>query len=390
VTINAHRVVALGDRGATPDAGLLEQALRFQESLLLGDVTPASLGARICQHVAVLLRATAVRLALLDGESIEIVAAYGVTEFPPIDAQAIRDAIAERRPTVADSYRGGVTLTVLLQSGEVPVLLQVVTATDHPIGPEQVALARYVGALAAIALRHAAQREHLEHASTAKSEVLVAMSHDLRSPLNVVLGYTRLLSEEEFGPCSPEQRQVLGSIERYALELSSILSGVLDLARLDFGHEPRRDEFTLAELFDELNEGSLGRGAAEGVELIWQIDPELPTIRSDRFRIRQILQNLVDNALRFTERGSVRIAAECAEGGIRLTVTDSGPGIDPRDLPHLFELFRPGGGGTARGAGTGCGLHLVKRYSESLGGRVAVRSTAGDGTCFTIDLPLAP
>src|SRR4029077_7893603 len=98
----------------------------------------------------------------------------------------------------------------------------------------------------------------------------------------------------------------LASIERYALELLSLLSGVLDLARLDSGREqPRREEFALADVFDELRDGSLGRRSAEGVELAWLVDPELPPMRSDRFRIRQILQNLVDNALRFTETGSV-------------------------------------------------------------------------------------
>jgi signal transduction histidine kinase len=390
VTINAHGVVALGDRGTAPDAGRLEQILHLQESLLLGDITPASLGGRICQGAALVLRAPAVRLVLLDGERIEGVASYGATEFPPVDPQAMRAALAERRPAVSGSFAGERTLTVPIQNGGgVAVLLQIVGAPDHPLDSERVALARYVGTLAAIALRHATQRERLEHTSTDKSEILVAMAHDLRSPLNVVLGYTRLLAEDTFGSCSSEQREVLGSIERYALELLSLLTGVLDLARLDAGREPRRDEFAIGELFDELDQSSLGRRGAEGVTLAWHADPDLAPIRSDRFRIRQILQNLVDNALRFTERGSVRIAADRADGGVRLTVTDTGPGIDPHDLSHLFELFHPGAGGSARGSGTGCGLYLVRRYSESLGGRVTVRSTPGEGTCFTIDLPLA-
>ncbi len=389
MTINAHRVVALGDRGDAPDPGRLEQVLRLHESLLLADTTPASLGARICQGAALVLRTPAVRLVLLDGERVEGVATYGTTEFPPIDPQAMRAALAERRPAVSGSFEGRCTVTVPIQHGDVPVLLQVVGAPDHPIDSEQVALARYVGTLAAIALRHATQRERLEHAGTAKSELLVAMAHDLRSPLNVVLGYTRLLTEDTFGSCSPEQRDVLGSIERYALELLSLLTGVLDLARLDAGREPRRDEFAIGELFDELDQSSLGRRGAEAVTLAWHVDPQLSSIRSDRFRIRQMLHNLVDNALRFTERGTVRVAADRVDGGMRLTVTDTGPGIDPHDLSHLFELFRPGAGGSARGSGTGCGLYLVKRYSESLGGRVDVRSTPGEGTCFTIDLPLA-
>lgn len=387
MTITAHRVVALGDRDPAPDAGRLEQILRFQESLLLGEGSAATLATRICQGAALVLRASGARLVLLDGGRVESVASYGTMEFPVLDPEALHEALAERRPACVESHEGARALTVPIHGGDVPVLLQVVGAPDYPIGTENIALARYVAALAAVALRHGAQRERLEHASTAKSDMLVAMAHDLRSPLNVVLGYTRLLAEETFGGCSPEQRNVLGSIERYALELLSLLTGVLDLARLETGREPRQDDFSVAELFEELAQSSLSSRRGYPVELVWEVDPQLGTIRSDRFRIRQILQNLIDNALRFTEHGSIRVAAERVDGAMRLTVADSGPGIGPQDLPHLFEIFRPGAAEGSRG--TGCGLHLVKRYSESLAGRVSVRSAPGEGTCFTVLLPLA-
>jgi signal transduction histidine kinase len=389
VTINAHRVSPIDDRTPSVDSGGLEQFLRLQESLLSGDVGAAQLGGRICQGAAVLLRMASARLALLDGDRVETVAAYGATEFPAVAPGAVRQALAEGVPALP--HPGGAdeppSVTIPLHAGEVPVLLQLVGAPARHLTVDDVALARYAASLAAIALRLGAQRERLEQSSTAKSELLVAMSHDLRSPLNVLIGYARLLAEDTFGPCSGEQREALGSIERYALELLSLLSGVLDLARLDTGREqPRREEFALAEVFDELRGGSLGRRGAEGVEVAWQVDPELPPIHSDRFRVRQILQNLVDNALRFTESGSVRVRADRAADGVRLTVRDTGPGIAADDLPHLFELFRPGRAG--RASGTGCGLYLVKRYSESLGGHVAVDSRPGEGTCFTIELPL--
>ncbi len=387
MTINAYRVGPTDDRATAVDPGGLEQFLRLQESLLNGDVGPSHLGGRICQGAAMLLRMASARLALLEHDRVETVASYGSTEFPPISPARVREALTERLPAIHDPGTPP-SVTIPVHAGEVPVLLQLVGAPARHLGPDDVALARYAGTVAAIALRLGAQRERLEQSSSSKSELLVAMSHDLRSPLNVLVGYARLLAEETFGPCSAEQREVLGSIERYALELLSLLSGVLDLARLDSSREqPRREEFVLADLFDELQSGSLGRRGAEGVELAWQVDPELPPLRSDRFRIRQILQNLVDNALRFTESGSVRIRADRAADAVRLTVRDTGPGIEPIDLPHLFELFRPGS--AARASGTGCGLYLVKRYSESLGGRVAVDSTPGEGTCFTIELPLA-
>lgn len=394
MTINAYRVNPTPDQAPSADSGGFEQFLRLQESLLSGEVSPAHLGGRICQGATVLLRMASARLALLDRDRVETVAAYGATEFPAIAPDVVRQALAERRPAIQGTPGTAgpddpPSVTIPLHAGEVPVLLQLVGPRARHLSLEDVALARYAGSLAAIALRLGAQRERLEQSSTAKSELLVAMSHDLRSPLNVLIGYARLLAEDTFGPCSTEQREALGSIERYALELLSLLSGVLDLARLDSGREqPRHEEFALADVFDELRGGSLGRRSAEGVELAWQVDPELPPMRSDRFRIRQILQNLVDNALRFTETGSVHVTAARAADGIRLTVRDTGPGIAPVDLPHLFELFRPGS--ATRASGTGCGLYLVKRYSESLGGRVAVDSTPGEGTCFTIELPFAP
>jgi len=138
---------------------------------------------------------------------------------------------------------------------------------------------------------------------------------------------------------------------------------------------------------EELCTGALVAKVGDGVHLAWRVDPETPALRSDRFRVRQIVQNLVDNALRFTDRGQVSVDAGPHEGGVRLVVSDTGTGIDGGDLPYLFEPFRTGSRGGAR-SGTGCGLYLVKRFSESLGGRVAVASAPGRGTRFTIDLPL--
>jgi signal transduction histidine kinase len=322
--------------------------------------------------------------------SLEVAAAHGTGDFTAASADALRAMLAERRPALHRTARDGRDLlTIPLAVGEVPLFLQLAGAAGTPVGVEQIALARYAGSLATVALRQAGVRESLERADHAKSEVLVAMSHDLRTPLNVLIGYTRLLIEDSYGPCTPDQRAVLTTIEQHALELLSLLSGALDLARIDVERDPRREEFTLAEVLHELCTGSLSHRVANGVRLAWYVDPATPTMRSDRFRVRQILQNLVDNALRFTERGEVAVAAAPHAGGVRLTVSDTGAGIAAGNLPHLFEIFRPGGAAGGR-AGTGCGLYLVKRFSESLGGRVAVDSTVGVGTRFTVDLPVAP
>jgi signal transduction histidine kinase len=267
------------------------------------------------------------------------------------------------------------------------VVLQLAAAERQSFGVEQIALARLVGAIATTALRQAGLREQLERTAHTKSEALITLSHDLRTPLNVVIGYAHLLLDEAYGPCTKEQREVLASVERYAGELLSLLSGALDLARREVT-PGAPEEFALADVLRELCTGSLTRRVADGVALTWHVDPSLPPMRSDRFRIRQILQNLVDNALRFTERGTVSVAAVPHQGGVRLTVADTGPGIASGDLSHLFEPFRPGASSTRPGGGTGCGLYLVKQFSDSLRGRVAVDSTPGQGTRFTVDLPL--
>lgn len=380
------------DRIPGLEAGKLEQILRLQESLVTAEAAPEALGDRICQGAALLIGASAARLACLAAEEgIETLASYGRAPFDTQSSAVLRSALAEGRPALHHTLPDGTEiLTVPLQSGERPVVLQLAAATDRPFRVDHVALARLAGAIATTALRHAGLRERLERGAHAKSEVLVALSHDLRTPLNVVIGYTRLLLEDAYGPCTGEQREVLANVERYAGELLALLSGALDLARLDLGpSEPTREEFALADVLRELCTGSLSRRVSEGVELTWHVDPSLPAMHSDRFRIRQILQNLVDNALRFTERGTVSVAATPHEGGVRLTVADTGPGIGSGDLSHLFEPFRPGAGSVRPGGGTGCGLYLVKRFSESLRGRVAVESAPGKGTRFTVDLPLS-
>ncbi len=374
---------------AQSEPGRLEQIVRLQESLLAAEVPPESLGDRICQGTTLVTGARAARLACFAaGGDLETLASYGRAAFDAQSSATLRDALAEKRPATRSALPDGTDLlTVPLQEGAQPVVLQLAAAERQSFGVEQIALARLAGAIATAALRQAGLREQLERTAHTRSDVLITLSHDLRTPLNVVIGYTHLLLEEAYGPCTEEQREVLASVERYAGELLSLLSGALDLARLEVTpSEP--EEFALADVLRELCTGSLTGRVADGVALTWHVDPSLPRMRSDRFRVRQILQNLVDNALRYTERGTVSIAAVPHQGGVRLTVADTGPGIDSGDLSHLFEAFRPGASSARPGGGTGCGLYLVKQFSDSLHGRVAVDSTPGHGTRFTVDLPL--
>ena len=370
----------------TPDPAKLEQVLHLTEAVLL-DGAATDLGPRICQAAAHAMGVPAVRLVMPGEAPPRVVAAYGALPFPDVTGDVLAGVRDEGRPVLHDAVDGPCVLTVPLGRDVTSTLMQLRHVDGATFSLEEIATARYAAALAVVALRQAAARAKLTRALDTRSEILIALAHDLRNPLSAVLGYTQMLMEDEYGHCTDAQRGVLASIEQQALQLLAMLNDALAMARADSDQdEPKRDEFVLDDVLRELCSGAAARRATNGVRLAWSVDPAVPPLRSDRFRVRQILQNLVDNALRFTDHGDVNVDARPHEGGVRVVVSDTGTGIDRADLPHLFEPFRPGG--SAR-SGTGCGLYLVKRFSESLGGRIAVDSTPGIGTRFTVDLPLS-
>ncbi len=367
----------------------LEQLLRVQQSVLLDALDPQTVGARVCQGATLLTGAAAARLVgSRAGGVLETLASYGWVDSGSALQEPARRCLADGHPSIdrgSDDRPHVMTVPVDTSTGT--SVLQLVARPDRVFGLEHLTLARYLASLASIALRRVASPSP-GTATALDSELLLALSHDLRQPLNVLLGYTRLLLEETFGSCGTEQRNVLLTIERHARELNTMLSGALDLARIDReAGTVRYEAVALADLLEELCTGSLADRPRQGVRLLWSSDPALRSIRTDRFRVRQILQNLLDNALRYTEQGHVSVTAAPKVGTVRLIVSDTGPGIEPAALPSLFEPFRTGGAASQRPGGTGCGLYLVKRFTESLGGKITVDTTPGLGTRFTIDLP---
>jgi signal transduction histidine kinase len=168
-----------------------------------------------------------------------------------------------------------------------------------------------------------------------------------------MLGYTQLLIEDTYGPCSGEQRKVLSTIERHARELYSMLTGALDLIRLKRQADQPAEPFAPADVLRELCTGSLAHRATSDVALTWHADPTTPVLTSDRFRVRQVLHNLIDNALRHTDRGEVAVTAAPHDRRVRLQVSDTGSGIAADDLPHVLAPFRTGTSGrTGRGSGS--------------------------------------
>ena len=232
-----------------------------------------------------------------------------------------------------------------------------------------------------------------ERRAAARAELLAITSHELREPMNGVLGMARLLRETVL---DAEQRSYVETIVGSAETLLTVVNDVLDLSRIDAGRLEIVDTaFELAPLLGRL-EALLGpRACQKGIALAVRLSPSLPkAMTGDPGRLRQILLNLLGNAVKFTERGGVEIAVEAVDGGaagrrLRITVRDSGPGIEPAALERLFAAFAQADATVARvHGGSGLGLMIARRLAEAMQGALRVEANPGGGACFLLDLPL--
>ena len=230
----------------------------------------------------------------------------------------------------------------------------------------------------------------LEKANKVKDEFLGVMSHELRTPLNVIAGYTKIVQDGVLGEINAEQVNALDKVTRHSNELLVMVNSIMDATKIEAGAVAVEcDELPLCEFLDELRllyDYPLGKD----VSLRWDFSPILPVIRTDRDKLKHILQNLINNALKFTEVGYVTVSARHVAGldRIEFSVADTGAGIAPEDLPLIFEKFRQLDASRTRSqGGVGLGLHIVKTFTEILGGSVKVKSLAREGTTFTVTLP---
>lgn len=232
-------------------------------------------------------------------------------------------------------------------------------------------------------------KETAEEAIRVKEEFLATMSHELRTPLGVIMGYLDLLQDGAFGPLPTEQTGVLHRMDTNARELLDLVSAILEMSRLDAGRvEVVKQEVRMAEVLNALERELEGLREQSGLVFTWNIVPNLPSVETDVEKLKTILKNLIGNAVKFTAQGSITVEAQGEEDGVEIRVTDTGKGIAPEILPHIFEPFYQSPEHEQQVAhGAGLGLHIVQRFLGLLGGTITVDSTLGQGSTFRVRIP---
>jgi len=233
-------------------------------------------------------------------------------------------------------------------------------------------------------------KDRAEAADRLKSAFLATMSHELRTPLNSIIGFTGILLQELPGAINDEQRKQLGMVQTSARHLLALINDVLDISKIEAGQlEVTLEPFDVPELVQEVVCATQPLADVKALQLDVDVAERVGTMDSDRRRVSQILTNLLSNAIKFTEEGRVAISVTSDELEISFAVADTGIGIGSEDLEKLFVPFQQVDSGlTRKYEGTGLGLSICRRLAEKLEGIIEVESTPGQGSTFTVTLPL--
>jgi PAS domain S-box-containing protein len=289
---------------------------------------------------------------------------------------------------VADDLVGSIMVTPLMGRGHVLGAISFVAARDREFDEYDVSLAEDLGSRAAIALDNARLFREAQAASRAKANFLAVISHELRTPLNAIMGYSDLLSAGISGALTLVQQHQIDRIRASATHLLQLIEEILSYARIETGEADVRPEVVDA--------AGLARAAAAIIEpmthskgLDLRIDADSPiTFETDSGKVRQVLVNLLSNAAKFTERGSVVVNVRMSGAEVVYDVIDTGIGMAEDELTRIFDPFwqaeRPS---TRRAGGTGLGLSVARRYVSLLSGHLAVESRVGQGTRVSVHLP---
>jgi signal transduction histidine kinase/putative methionine-R-sulfoxide reductase with GAF domain len=330
-------------------------------------------------------RATVAGRAVMDRRTIQVPDALEAdAEYPETGARAKR--LGFRTLLATPLLREGVPLgVILIRRSEV-----------RPFSDQQIRLLETFADQAVIAIEnvtlfHEIQEKsrQLEEVSRHKSEFLANMSHELRTPLNAIIGFSEVLLERLFGDVNEKQAEYLQDILTSGQHLLSLINDILDLSKVEAGRmELELGEFSLREALENGLTMLKERAGRHGITLGLDVEDGLDLIEADERKVKQVLFNLLSNAVKFTpDGGSVRVSAGIVDGQVEVAVRDTGIGIAPEDLSHVFDEFRQVGQDAAGVEGTGLGLALTKKLVELHGGRIWVESAVGAGSTFAFVLP---
>jgi signal transduction histidine kinase len=231
----------------------------------------------------------------------------------------------------------------------------------------------------------------LEKANKGKDEFLGIISHELRTPLNVIKGYTEIMLDDIFGELNLEQKKGLQTISNQSAELFGMINGILQVTRIEADAVQAASwDVNLGDLLDELR-ANYNIPYGKDLKLFWDYSTDLPITKTDDEKLKGVLQNLINNAIKFTEQGSVTISSKYipAASKIEFKVADTGIGIPQEKIQTIFDMFEQvDSSATRKYSGVGLGLYIVKKFTELLGGGVAAESELGKGSVFTVTLPV--
>jgi signal transduction histidine kinase len=317
-----------------------------------------------------------------DNELARRVVAEGMLELRVADAGSFRPLMDEHGVRYA-------LYTTIRYGGELLGVLGFARKREEAFGPGDRLIARGIGDQAALALRTARLVADLVRANRLKSEFVSTMSHELRTPLNVILGFSEMARDHAVD--APAREECLTHIEEAGRELLGLIESTLEIGKIEAGREELRLESVPLSIFwAELAQGCRRMPRRPEVALDWSetVPPVIVVI--DPRKLALVVRNLVGNALKFTEQGTVRTEAWLDDESLVLRVADTGIGIRPEDQEAIFEMFRQGDGSDSRRyGGTGLGLYIARRCVHQLGGTIALESAPGRGSVFTVRLPRA-